>query len=79
MVRIKKGDEVIVIAGRDKGKLGTVLRCAAAEKRLTLQDVIGQAPCCWLSARLDVGKAPRRLIASVAWRWVARDENNQQG
>ena len=27
MQRIRKGDEVIVIAGRDKGKRGTVLRC----------------------------------------------------
>ena len=26
MRRIKKGDEVVVIAGRDKGKRGTVLR-----------------------------------------------------
>jgi large subunit ribosomal protein L24 len=26
MARIKKGDEVIVIAGRDKGRRGTVLR-----------------------------------------------------
>ena len=26
MNRIKKGDEVVVIAGRDKGKRGTVLR-----------------------------------------------------
>jgi large subunit ribosomal protein L24 len=26
MSRIKKGDEVIVLAGRDKGKRGTVLR-----------------------------------------------------
>jgi large subunit ribosomal protein L24 len=26
MLRIKKGDEVIVISGRDKGKRGTVLR-----------------------------------------------------
>ena len=26
MKRIKKGDEVIVLAGRDKGKRGTVLR-----------------------------------------------------
>ena len=31
MQRIKKGDEVIVIAGRDKGKRGTVLRRAGAE------------------------------------------------
>ena len=27
MQRIRKGDEVIVITGRDKGKRGTVLRC----------------------------------------------------
>ena len=26
MLRIKKGDEVVVIAGRDKGKRGAVLR-----------------------------------------------------
>jgi large subunit ribosomal protein L24 len=26
MKRIKKGDEIVVIAGRDKGKRGTVLR-----------------------------------------------------
>jgi len=26
MLRIKKGDEVVVVAGRDKGKRGTVLR-----------------------------------------------------
>lgn len=31
MKRIHKGDEVIVIAGRDKGKRGTVLRIVDAE------------------------------------------------
>jgi large subunit ribosomal protein L24 len=31
MERIKKGDEVVVIAGRDKGKRGTVLRRVDAE------------------------------------------------
>ena len=31
MQRIRKGDEVVVIAGRDKGKRGTVLRRADAE------------------------------------------------
>jgi len=30
-MRIKKGDEVIVIAGRDKGKRGTVLRRVDAD------------------------------------------------
>jgi large subunit ribosomal protein L24 len=31
MHRIRKGDEVVVIAGRDKGKRGTVLRRIDAE------------------------------------------------
>ena len=31
MHRIKKGDEVVVISGRDKGKRGTVLRRVDAE------------------------------------------------
>ena len=32
MLKIKKGDEVIVIAGRDKGKQGTVSALAANSK-----------------------------------------------
>jgi large subunit ribosomal protein L24 len=31
MQRIRKGDEVVVLAGRDKGKRGTVLRRADAD------------------------------------------------
>ena len=31
MLRIRKGDEVVVISGRDKGKRGTVLRRVDAE------------------------------------------------
>ena len=31
MQRMKKGDEVVVVAGRDKGKRGTVLRRVDAE------------------------------------------------
>jgi large subunit ribosomal protein L24 len=31
MQRIKKGDEVVVLAGRDKGKRGTVLRRVDAD------------------------------------------------
>jgi large subunit ribosomal protein L24 len=34
MRKIKKGDEVVVIAGRDKGKRGTVLRVVDAEHLL---------------------------------------------
>ncbi|MGH8741346.1 MAG: 50S ribosomal protein L24 [Burkholderiales bacterium] len=32
MQRIKKGDEVVVLSGRDKGKRGTVLRRVDAER-----------------------------------------------
>ena len=32
MLRIKKGDEVVVISGRDKGKRGTVLRLLPYER-----------------------------------------------
>ena len=31
MQRIRKGDEIVVITGRDKGKRGTVLRRVSAE------------------------------------------------
>ncbi|MBZ0072410.1 MAG: 50S ribosomal protein L24 [Thiohalobacteraceae bacterium] len=38
MRRVKKGDEVIVIAGRDKGKRGSVLRIVD-EERLIIENV----------------------------------------
>ncbi len=38
-MRIKKGDEVIVISGRDKGKKGSVLRSFPAKKRVLVQGV----------------------------------------
>ena len=38
MKRIKKGDEVIIISGRDKGKRGAVLRRVDAE-HLTVEGV----------------------------------------
>ncbi|MGB5473066.1 MAG: 50S ribosomal protein L24 [Gammaproteobacteria bacterium] len=38
MNRIRKGDEVIVIAGRDKGKRGNVLR-VMADGRLVVADI----------------------------------------
>ncbi|MBV23545.1 MAG: 50S ribosomal protein L24 [Rhodospirillaceae bacterium] len=38
-MRIKKGDEVMVIAGRDKGKKGSVLRVMPAKERLIVQGV----------------------------------------
>ena len=37
--RIKKGDEVIVISGRDKGKKGNVLRVLPDENRVIVQGV----------------------------------------
>jgi len=38
-LKIKKGDNVVVISGRDKGKTGEVLRVFPAEARLTVQGV----------------------------------------
>ena len=37
--KIKKGDKVIVITGRDKGKQGEVLRVMREEDRLVVQGV----------------------------------------
>ena len=39
MTKIRKGDEVIVISGRDRGKKGTVLRMIPAEDRVVVQGV----------------------------------------
>ena len=36
MNKIRKGDEVIVITGKDKGKRGTVLRLIPAEVRVVV-------------------------------------------
>ena len=38
-LKIKKGDKVVVITGRDKGKSGEVLRVLRAENRLIVQGV----------------------------------------
>jgi len=38
-LKIKKGDSVVVISGRDKGKRGEVLRVFPAENRLIVQNV----------------------------------------
>lgn len=38
-MKIKKGDNVVVITGRDKGKTGEVLRVMPAERRLIVQGV----------------------------------------
>lgn len=35
--RIKKGDEVVIIAGKDKGKTGTVLEVLPAEERVVIE------------------------------------------
>lgn len=37
--RIKKGDKVVVITGKDKGKTGDVLRVIPAENRAIVQGV----------------------------------------
>ncbi|HEY1299601.1 MAG TPA: 50S ribosomal protein L24 [Stellaceae bacterium] len=38
-LKIKKGDRVVVISGRDKGKTGEVLRVLPAENRAVVQGV----------------------------------------
>jgi len=38
-MKIKKGDNVVVISGRDKGKAGEVLRVLPVERRLVVQGV----------------------------------------
>ena len=37
--KIKKGDNVVVISGRDKGKSGEVLRVLPADRRLIVQGI----------------------------------------
>lgn len=39
MRKIKKGDEVIIVTGRDKGRRGTVLRVLPEEDRLLVENV----------------------------------------
>lgn len=39
MNKIKKGDEVIIIAGKDKGKRGTVLSVLEKGKRLLIEGI----------------------------------------
>jgi len=38
-LRIKKGDNVVVITGRDKGKMGEVLRVFPADTRIIVQGI----------------------------------------
>jgi large subunit ribosomal protein L24 len=38
-LKVKKGDTVVVISGRDKGKQGEVLRVFPAEARLVVQGI----------------------------------------
>ena len=37
--KIKKGDKVVVLAGRDKGKSGEVLRVVRADNRVVVQGI----------------------------------------
>jgi large subunit ribosomal protein L24 len=38
-LKIKKGDKVVVVSGRDKGKSGEVLRVLPADERVIVQGV----------------------------------------
>jgi large subunit ribosomal protein L24 len=39
MKRIKKGDDVVVISGKDKGRRGTVLRVSDEDERVLVEGV----------------------------------------
>ncbi|WP_407276136.1 50S ribosomal protein L24 [Halothiobacillus sp. DCM-1] len=39
MRKIRQGDEVVVIAGKDKGRRGTVLRVQDAGKRVVVENI----------------------------------------
>jgi large subunit ribosomal protein L24 len=39
MNKIRKGDQVVVITGKDKGKRGTVLKAASEESRLLVEGI----------------------------------------
>jgi large subunit ribosomal protein L24 len=39
MNKIRKGDQVVVITGKDKGKRGTVLNAAADESRIVVEGI----------------------------------------
>jgi large subunit ribosomal protein L24 len=39
MRKIKKGDEVIVITGKDKGRRGQIIRVLAADNKVVVQNV----------------------------------------
>ena len=38
-IRLKKGDEVIVIAGKDKGKTGKIVRVISEKRKVVVSDV----------------------------------------
>jgi large subunit ribosomal protein L24 len=38
-LKVKKGDEVIVIAGKDKGKKGTITKVLTAERRVFVSGI----------------------------------------
>ena len=41
-LKIKKGDKVVVLTGRDKGKTGTVLKALPRDNRLIVQGITGK-------------------------------------
>lgn len=59
-MKIKKGDEVVVITGRDKGKKGSILKVLPQENRVIVQGV-------------NVAKHHRRASATDAGGIVAKE------
>ncbi len=65
-LKIKKGDHVIVVAGRDKGKHGEVSRCAP---RRAARSCAASTSCAGISARRRRRRAassPRRRRSSIS-------------
>ena len=63
-MKLKKGDEVVVLAGKDVGKRGTITRVIPERDKVIVStaDQRGQA----------APEAPRRSSASLPWRCAPR-------
>ena len=61
--KIRKGDKVVVLAGRDKGKSGEVTLVFPTERRAVVAGAIGDVP--------DTRFSARGLVATEFWRGAA--------
>ena len=66
--KVKKGDRVVVLAGRDKGKQGEVLKVLPDENRVVVQGVMIVAPAPEGRARAirKAGSSPKEAPIAVS-------------